>query len=214
LKNQIKGICCSVLFIVFLSITAYSQNTELQKPKVETGAITLKVVEGFGQLYKNSGSVSFGISSLDQLAIKYEATSLTKRFRHKSIPENSGLPDISRIYRMEFPKKYNVVRVANEFSKNLNVEYAEPIPVSYLSSEPNDPFYSQQWVLPKIQAPEAWDIHKGEDGDSIIIMAIVDTGLEWGHPDLVDNIWNNLGEDADGDGHTIEWNGTNWVFDP
>ena len=204
----------SFLFVFYLSILAYSQNTELPKPKVESGAITIKVLEGIGPLDKQSGSVSFGISSLDQLVVNYEATSLSNRFQHKSIPVNSGLPDLSRIYRIEFPKKYNVVRVANEFSKNPNIEYAEPIPINYLSHEPNDPLYSQQWVLPKIQAPEAWNIHRGEDGDSTIIIAITDSGVDWDHPDLVDNIWNNLGEDADADGHTLEWNGTSWTFDP
>ena len=129
----------SFLFVFYLSILAYSQNTELPKPKVESGAITIKVLEGIGPLDKQSGSVSFGISSLDQLVVNYEATSLSNRFQHKSIPVNSGLPDLSRIYRIEFPKKYNVVRVANEFSKNPNIEYAEPIPINYLAHEPNDP---------------------------------------------------------------------------
>ncbi|NIT61062.1 MAG: hypothetical protein GWN00_34125, partial [Aliifodinibius sp.] len=44
--------------------------------------------------------------------------------------------------------------------------------------------------------------------------ANIDTGTDWDHPDLVRNIWNNPGEDADGDGHTLEWTGATWVFDP
>jgi hypothetical protein len=187
---------------------------QTKKQDIEMGAITIKVIEEVGPFDKQSGSVSFGISSLDQLAAKYEINSLTNRFKHRPIPINSHLPDLSRLYKIEFPDKYNVISVASDFSKDLNIEYAEPIPKIFLLHEPNDNLYSVQWHLPKIQAPEAWDIHKGEEGDSTIILAITDSGVDWDHPDLVDNIWNNLGEDADGDNHTLEWNGTQWVFDP
>ncbi|MCK4578000.1 MAG: S8 family peptidase, partial [Candidatus Marinimicrobia bacterium] len=57
-----------------------------------------------------------------------------------------------------------------------------------------------------------WDL---EQGDSTIIVAIIDTGVEWLHEDLNANIWQNLGEDADGDGHTLERDGNGeWIWDP
>src|SRR5690606_14977192 len=34
------------------------------------------------------------------------------------------------------------------------------------------------------------------------------------HTDLHSNVWNNLGEDFDNDGRTLEWNGSSWVLDP
>ena len=80
--------------------------------------------------------------------------------------------------------------------------------------EPNDPLYFQQWYLNKIQAALAWNIHKGEDGDSVIILSITDTGCRYVHPDIAQNVWNNIGEDFDGDGKTFEWNGSAWIFDP
>jgi hypothetical protein len=52
MKNLINRSYYSVLFVIFLSFVIYSQNTQLPKPKVESGAITIKVVEGFGPLYK------------------------------------------------------------------------------------------------------------------------------------------------------------------
>ena len=58
---------------------------------------------------------------------------------------------------------------------------------------------------------EVWEAgYKGQG----ILVASIDEGFGWGHPDLVNHIWNNLGEDADGDGHTIEWDGSKWVYDP
>ena len=203
-----------LLFTVFFSLTILAQvNYEKSKPTIEKGKIIIKVKEGVGPYQRNEGAVSFGIPSLDQKVSKYEVNKLQKMFIHKPIPKNSGLPDISRIYQIEFPEKYNVVIVAKEFYKDPNIEYAEPIPVNYLLEVPNDPLYAQQWYLHKIQADLAWDIHKGEEGDSVIILGITDTGCRYQHPDIGQNIWNNLGEDADGDGHTLEWNGTNWVFD-
>ena len=49
------------------------------------------------------------------------------------------------------------------------------------STIPNDPQYSNQWHLPKIQAPEAWDITKGS---ALRTIAIVDTGVDLNHNDI------------------------------
>jgi subtilisin family serine protease len=85
-----------------------------------------------------------------------------------------------------------------------------------------DPTEESQEVLPGdvltpqpglllINAPAVWA--EGDSGQGIIV-ANIDTGCDWDHPDLIHNIWNNLGEDADNDGHTIEFNGSFWIFDP
>ncbi|GAB4413926.1 MAG: hypothetical protein OHK0039_21380 [Bacteroidia bacterium] len=85
---------------------------------------------------------------------------------------------------------------------------------------PNDPGFGQQWALANngqtggsadIRALRAWDIGTGS---AATVVAVIDAGVDWRHPDLIDNIWQNLGEDADGDGRVLEWNGSQWVFDP
>jgi subtilisin family serine protease len=53
----------------------------------------------------------------------------------------------------------------------------------------------------------------GDSGQGVLV-GNLDDGCDWDHPDLINNIWNNLGEDYDNDGHTLEWNGSAWVFDP
>jgi len=46
---------------------------------------------------------------------------------------------------------------------------------------PNDQYYSSEWHLEKISAPEAWDISKG---DSNVTIAVLDSGVDPNHPDL------------------------------
>ncbi len=61
---------------------------------------------------------------------------------------------------------------------------------------PNDPAFSQQWALPKIEAPAAWDIYAGSNN---VIIAVVDSGVDLDHPDLQANLmpgWDFVNNDS------------------
>ncbi|HEY7588394.1 MAG TPA: S8 family serine peptidase [Thermoplasmata archaeon] len=60
-----------------------------------------------------------------------------------------------------------------------------PVSVEF---RPNDPWYSDQWGLPMIDAPEAWDVTLG---DHTAIVAVVDTGVGYTDNDLAGNMWTN-----------------------
>ena len=105
---------------------------------IEKGKIIIKVKEGIGPFSKQTGNVSFAISSIDQKAIKFEVFSLSEMFIHKSIPKNSNLPDLSRIYQIEFPEKYNPLIVARDFNTDPNIEYAEPVSYTNLTLPTSD----------------------------------------------------------------------------
>lgn len=168
------------------------------------GMIVIKFKKGTDFSTFRPFPVYTGIGSVDRLLNEVQASSLTKRFVHKPIPEGSNLPDISRIYRLRFPEFFNPAEVAKMFESDPNVDYAEPEPTMKLFAVPNDPMYGLQQHLPQVFAEQAWDIHKGENGSEEVVIAFVDTGVDWYHEDLTANSWQNLGEDADGDGHTIE----------
>jgi|GEM_PF-1025624 thermitase len=62
--------------------------------------------------------------------------------------------------------------------------YVEPNLQFRAQFEPNDPYYSLQWTLPKIKANWAWNLTKG---NSSVLVCVVDTGIDYTHPDLVNN---------------------------
>lgn len=78
---------------------------------------------------------------------------------------------------------------------------------------PNDPLYNQQWGIPATNIDDVWDT---TTGDSTSIIAILDTGVDWLHPDLAENIWSNKDEipengiDDDGNGYIDDLRG--WDF--
>ncbi|MEJ2209656.1 MAG: S8 family peptidase [Anaerolineae bacterium] len=65
------------------------------------------------------------------------------------------------------------------------VEYAEPNWKYYALGTPNDPRYGEQWPHSKVNAPQGWDI---TTGSAEVIIAIIDTGIDEGHPDLAAKI--------------------------
>ena len=68
---------------------------------------------------------------------------------------------------------------------------------------PNDGLVGNQWYLPKIRAFDAWETQRGSDG---VIVAILDSGVDIDHEDLIGNLYTNLGEVA-GDGVDNDNNG-------
>lgn len=56
---------------------------------------------------------------------------------------------------------------------------------------PNDPRYGELWGMEKIGAPDAWETSTGSSG---VFVAVIDTGIDYEHPDLADN----MGRDKDG----------------
>lgn len=65
------------------------------------------------------------------------------------------------------------------------VRYVEPNYLYYAFATPNDPGYGRQWALPKIQANLAWDIWQPQ---AVRYIAIIDTGIEYTHSDLVNKL--------------------------
>ena len=93
-------------------------------------------------------------------------------------------------------------------------EYFEPVYRYHAQIEPDDTDYDQQWAWPRISAPAGWDIQRDSPD---VVVAVIDTGVDYGHEDLADNIWRNPGEtpgngtDDDGNGIVDDVHGANFV---
>ncbi|MFP4156160.1 MAG: DUF2341 domain-containing protein [Opitutales bacterium] len=76
---------------------------------------------------------------------------------------------------------------------------------------PNDPRYPELWGMPNINAPAVWDDRTSAtrpDGEKIII-GVIDTGVNYNHPDLADNMWTNPNPGSYGSGITGDVHGIN-----
>jgi len=87
--------------------------------------------------------------------------------------------DVSRI---DLPKGLDVDKAIARFKALPFVEFAEPNYIFKPTWSTSDPRWDDQWGLRKISTPAGWGI---ETGRSEVIIAIVDTGVELDHPDLV-----------------------------
>jgi len=116
----------------------------------------------------------------------------------KKILETYGLEIIEIIdenfYTVLLPAGTDPFAVANSLFERQFVRWAQPNWLWHfkpLATTPNDTYFSQQWHLTQINAPEAWDYETAANKD--VRIAIVDSGVDLTHPDL--NILTNLGKD-------------------
>jgi serine protease len=134
--------------------------------------------------------------------------------------ENSN--SLERIVIVDYKSNIDSKIVASKLSKLSEVEYAEVKYINRINGSPNDSLFPQQYYLNQIKALEAWDLL---NKDTTIIIAIVDTGVDYLHPDLSENIYTNKGEigldsigndkskngiDDDDNGFIDDWHG--WDF--
>jgi serine protease len=74
-------------------------------------------------------------------------------------------------------------------------EIVEPAWINRMTFQPNDSLLSRQYYLELVKTFEAWDITPGKKET---VIAIVDSGIDRDHPDIVNNLWYNEADPVDG----------------
>ncbi|MEO0119139.1 MAG: S8 family serine peptidase, partial [candidate division WOR-3 bacterium] len=115
----------------------------------------------------------------------------------------------NEIYLIKFNPQIKVEKVIEKLKKHPEIEFVEPNYIKKKCRVSND-YSSYFWWHEKIQAPLAWDITTGSEE---IVIGILDTGIDYTHEDLAQNIWINPGEipddgiDNDGNGYIDDMHG-------
>ena len=124
---------------------------------------------------------------------------IRREFPERSVRISEGVevPDLSTVCLLRIPEDADVWEAVNQFSANPDVEYAEPNYIGYADKTPNDPLFPDLWGMQKIEAEKGWDTETGNAG---IVVAVVDTGVDYNHEDLNSNIWINPLEDINSNG--------------
>jgi subtilisin family serine protease len=120
----------------------------------------------------------------------------------------------------------STVQLIKELSTNPAVENVEPNYLRWTSGVPNDPLFNQQWALNNTGAPingvtgtsgadirflGAWSLARNSTNQ--VVVAVIDTGVDYNHPDLAGNMWTNAAEipnngvDDDNNGYVDDFYG-------
>lgn len=186
----------TLAIILFSCIATFGQNPD------QTDQIILKLkneAASFGKSFCNQKII--GNNKVDSINQKFHALKIKK--------QSTGRKSKQHIYIIKFPQGTNIQQVIDEYYKTNEIEYAEPDHKGSgggtQATIPNDQYYFGQWGLkndgtfslsPSISGADidmenAWDI---EQGDSNIVVTIIDSGTKLDHPEFTDRIWINYGE--------------------
>lgn len=188
--------------------------------------IIIKIKSGKASLGKSiSKQPLVGNILIDSISVRHKVLQVKQ--------QSSGRKNKQMVYVITFPQDANIKQVIEEYYQSGEVEYAEPNGVGsgggVKATAPDDQFYSRQWYTKNdgsftlstatigadIQMEEAWKI---EQGDSNVIVAIIDSGNKLDHPEYEGRNWINYleipnnGIDDDDNGYiddTMGWDFAN-----
>jgi len=106
------------------------------------------------------------------------------------------------LQHVRLSKPENMRKALKSYLENPDIEYAEPNYIVRISTSPDDTDFNNLWGLHNngqtggtvdadIDATEAWDI---STGNATVIVAVIDTGVDYNHDDLASNMWINTAE--------------------
>lgn len=91
------------------------------------------------------------------------------------------VPELDDLVLVEFEPGRRLEDALARLRRARLVRDVSPVGTFSIAVVPDDPAFPAQWGLADVRAPEAWDTTQG---DPSVVVAVVDTGCDLGHPDL------------------------------
>ncbi len=196
MKKRIKIICLLVFVTMFLYIPFAGSE---QKPQAILGSGHLAIEKQISAEFVPG-----------EVLVKFKKG--TTHAKITALHSNLGAQEMRRIepigvMRIKLPSDISVKQAVAQYKMDPNVEYAEPNYIRHFeATTPNDSDFGELWGLHNtgqqvdgvggtydadIDAPEAWDITTGSNN---VIIAVIDSGVAYDHPEIIPNIWKNTAE--------------------
>jgi hypothetical protein len=169
-------------FLIFLPLFLYSINIFSQQTyfiKYKDNLSKSAVAERISTKQIIHSTTSTSLQNAD-CKVDYFAKSFGK-----------NIESLSRIIKVTFNNKLDNSSILQLAGSDPDIEYIEAAHKYHIDSVPNDSLVSQQWALAKIHAFDAWNITQGSDS---VLVGLVDTGIDYLHPDIKNKIYINPGE--------------------
>ncbi len=166
-----------LIIIILFSFSSLAQTTYFIKYK---SSVPLSAVNDRISEQKFSNVLANRQINLPEFQMDYFAKGLGR-----------GEEVLGRIVKIHFSENVDVSDFNSILSNDPDIEYMQTANNYQVDFTPNDSLVNNQWGLEKIKAFDAWDITQGSD---TVLLAIIDTGIDYEHPDLKNKIFINPGE--------------------
>jgi thermitase len=189
----------ALVLVIILFLAFIAQVRKLQKQVRSSVRIVPAESKSRAGVAQNELDQNAATSSArPQVLVKFRAgvsadaiNQITARFNDQVQDEIEAVPGLTAIHD---PDNAGATEVAAQYRALPEVEYAE---VNYEVSidqeqnvanptRVNEPRCNEEWALSTIRAPQAWTKTKGSNE---IVVAVLDSGAEYTHVELVNNIW-------------------------
>lgn len=202
--TRLSRLTLAMLSTSLMAVTVPSLAAKKLEPKqdFDNASVIVKFKETAKKADRKQLMAQFGSSFKDK-----NHDGVDDRFRHIAK---------GRLAELTVPRGLDARAMVERLKHNPHIEYAELNHRFYPSVIPNDPSYGQLWGMPKINAEQAWEM---EMGSREVVVGVIDTGFDYTHPDLRDNIWVNPNEvpnngiDDDGNGYIDDIHGISAIND-